>query len=246
MSFLVEYHGFVIRLAPRSIPAMAVLGSLLLLALASSSLAQVNGVPPSVTSPGFGGRAINGTPPSVTSLGRNGFSQPNSGVTFSTGPFRDVHGEHHRHRSTYRPYYYPYVYAVPVPYAVDGNYPDDPDDDADYQGGPTIFDRRGAGAESYVPPFYPGPAHARSPQKEDTPAGAASSPEQPQLFTTLVFKDGHQAEVGNYAIVSQTLYDLTAGHPRKIALSDLDISATQRQNEERGVVFQLPPPVQAN
>jgi hypothetical protein len=37
--------------------------------------AQINGVPASVTSIGFGGRLINGVPPSVTSLGPNGYGR---------------------------------------------------------------------------------------------------------------------------------------------------------------------------
>ncbi len=132
-----------------------------------------------------------------------------------------------------------------MPYALDvsaanndnNNNNNDDDDDADYQGGPTIFDRRGSGPDSYIPPSSDGPAH------EPTESAA---PESPQPPTTLVFKDGHQIEVNNYAIVSQILYDLTPGHPRKIALADLDLSATQKQNDDRGVVFQLPPTSQAN
>ena len=252
MTFPMEYHRFVNRSAQRSIPASLALFGMLLFPLfsISPSAAQINGTPPSVTSPGFGGHAINGTPPSVTSLGRNGYSQPNSGPMFSTSvPHPGHNGEHHRNHHTayansYYPYY-PYVYAVPVPYA-DANSEDDAEDDSDYQGGPTIFDRRGSGRDSYIAPVYPGPAHAHAPQTEEASAHADSSPEQPPIATTLVFKDGHQIEVGNYAIVAQTLYDLTSGHPRKIALSDLDLSATQKQNEDRGVIFQLPPSAQAN
>jgi hypothetical protein len=62
----------------------------------------------------------------------------------------------------------------------------------------------------------------------------------------LVFKEGRQLEVGNYAIVGQTLFDLTLGHARKIALVDLDLDATRQLNESRGVTFQLPSPPQAN
>src|SRR5579863_8261739 len=36
--------------------------------------AQVNGMPASVTSPGFGGRQVNGVAPSVTSLGPRGYT----------------------------------------------------------------------------------------------------------------------------------------------------------------------------
>jgi hypothetical protein len=62
----------------------------------------------------------------------------------------------------------------------------------------------------------------------------------------LVFKDGRKLEVGNYAIVGATLFDLTPGHTRKVALADLDLEATRQQNDDRGVAFQLPPPSQAN
>jgi len=39
---------------------------------------------------------------------------------------------------------------------------------------------------------------------------------------------------------------LTSGHPRKVALTDLDLEATQKQNEDRGVIFQLPPSTRVN
>ena len=242
MTSQLEYH----KAVQRSIPAsFALLGLLVApVFLASSSYAQITGVPSSVTSPGFGGRPINGTPPSVTSLGPRGFTPPNSFVTFgSQVPFRD-NGRHHHHRDhdrdrafvPYIPYYG--AYAVPVPYADNSAY--DSEDESDYQGGPTIFDRRGSGAQSYIPPQNdPSPAHAKV-------ESASPPPETPQPPTILVFKDGHQLEVGNYAIVGDTLYDLTPGHPRKIALVDLDLPATQKQNDDRGVTFQLPPSAQAN
>jgi hypothetical protein len=53
-------------------------------------------------------------------------------------------------------------------------------------------------------------------------------------------------EVGNYAIVGATLFDLTPGHSRKIPISDLDLEATRQQNDARGVIFQLPPSLRAN
>ena len=69
-------------------------------------------------------------------------------------------------------------------------------------------------------------------------ADAAAVPDQPR--TVLVFKDGHQLEVQNYAIVGSMLYDLTPGHRAKIALADLDLTATAKQNDDRGIDFQLP------
>ncbi len=73
---------------------------------------------------------------------------------------------------------------------------------------------------------------------------AASDSDQPQ--TVLVFKDGHEVEVANYAIVGSTLYDLSSGHRQKISLSDLDLSATSKQNDDRGIDFQVPTTSQAN
>jgi hypothetical protein len=216
------------------------------LSSAAKSAAQINGTPPSVTSVGFGGRAINGTPPSVTSLGRNGFAPPKAGVGFHNQFSRN--GDHHHHRSVNGDAYYPYVYAAPVPYSVDMDNSDQQEDDSYYQGGPTVFDRRGSGRDSYIPPMYSGPAHARAAASDPTPDAAQAAaeqtapaaPETPQPSTILVYKDGHQVEVGNYAIVGQTLYDLTPGRPRKIALADLDVSATQKQNDDRGITFELP------
>jgi len=244
MTSPLEYHVAV----RRSVPASVVLFGLLVPAaiFVCNASAQINGVPASVTSPGFGGRAINGPSASVTSLGRNGYSSSAPDVRFF-GPVAGPVHEHHRyhHYGSYGP---PAVYAVPVPYALDlGNRDDSADSDADdndpdYQGGPTIFDRRGSGADSYVPPVREVPKpHAAQHADGDSPA-----PQPPQEPTILIFKDGHKQEVGNYAIVGATLFDLTPGHARKIALADLDLDATREQNENRGVIFQLPTPVQAN
>src|SRR5262249_51516966 len=135
-------------------------------------------------------------------------------------------------------------YAVPVPYADDNNnvVDDSAEDDSDDQGGPTIFDRRGSGASSYIAGVRDVPAAHLSPAVADPP----SDPAPAQEPTVLVFKDGRQLEVGNYAIVGATLIDLTPGHSRRIAISDLDLDATRRQNENRGVTFQLPASLQSN
>jgi hypothetical protein len=244
MSCSLEYHISV----RHSIPVTVGFLSLLLLTtfFVSTGHAQINGTPASVTSSGFGGRAVNGTPASVTSLGPRGFA-PGSRVNFSA-PHAFRNGEiHHRHH--YVQYAPPVVYAVPVPYAVDIGATDDeadPGQDESYQGGPTIFDRRGSGAASYVPPVRDvPPPHAT--QDGELPNQASNpDPGPPQVPTMLVFKDGRNLEVGNYAIIGQTLFDLTPGHTRKVALADLDLEATRQQNEERGITFQLPPSSQAN
>jgi hypothetical protein len=238
MTSTLEYHVGV----RRSVPASVALFSLLALSviLASSASAQVNGAPTSVTSPGFGGHAVNGPRASVTSLGPNGYGH----VANVSGSIAGRDHEHHR-RHHYVEYAPPALYALPIPYAVDiGDTDDDSDaddNDPNYQGGPTVFDRRGSGADSYVPPVRNVPRpHAAQQADDDAPAP------EPQAPTLLVFKDGHKLEVGNYAIVGAILFDLTPGRPRKIALADLDLEATRKQNDDRGVIFQLPAPVQAN
>ena len=58
--------------------------------------------------------------------------------------------------------------------------------------------------------------------------------------TVLVFRDQHKQEVQNYAIVGQTLWNFAPQHTQKILLSDLDLPATTKANDERGVDFRLP------
>jgi hypothetical protein len=154
-------------------------------------------------------------------------------------------------------YYYPYIYGVPYAADADGGDASAPNDPnaayADDEGGPPAFDRHAPGPDSYPPP-RPTSDPSQAVAANDPPASSDSqsadpqsvSAESPTPLTTLVFKDGHVSQVANYAIVSQTLYDLTPGHPRRIALADLDLSATEKQNDDRGVTFQLPPNAQAN
>jgi hypothetical protein len=240
MSFSLEYHVAV----RRSISVPCALFSLLVLPafFVPSSSAQINTAPSSATSSGLAGHAVHTTTPSVASATPKG-NAPNSGVTFSSSkPAQNSDTHQHHHYVKYAP---PVVYAIPVPYAVDIGATDadannDPDDDADYQGGPTIFDRRGLGADSYVPPVEDTRPETQS---ADADLPSAEPPPEPTL---LIFKDGRKIEVVNYAIVGETFFDLTPGHPRKVALADLDLDATEKQNDDHGIVFRLPIPAQAN
>lgn len=58
--------------------------------------------------------------------------------------------------------------------------------------------------------------------------------------TVLVFRDQHKEEVSNYAIVGQTLWSFSAQKTKKIPLSELDVPATQRANDDRGSTFNVP------
>jgi hypothetical protein len=76
---------------------------------------------------------------------------------------------------------------------------------------------------------------ARQAQSSSTSASKTVVPP-----TELVFRDKHTEEVQNYAIVGQTFWILNAEKARKIPIAQLDIPATQKANEDRGVDFQLP------
>jgi hypothetical protein len=250
-----EYH---IPVRPLFSLSVAVLAVGLFVALPAA--AQVNGAPASVTSPGFGGHAVNGPPASVTSVGPQGYAPPHHNTPLSStgngfhhdgdlhhdgGHDRDGHRQHRSESGVGAPVWY----AYPVPYAVEGAPTDDQqqeasDDDVDYQGGPTVFDRRGFGPRSYVPPTKDTPpAHSAERMREEAPA---VEPDPPMPPTLLVFKDGRTMEVANYAILGQTLFDLSPGHRHKFAIRDLDVEATRKQNDERGVTFQVPQTIQAN
>jgi len=55
--------------------------------------------------------------------------------------------------------------------------------------------------------------------------------------TVLVFRDQHKQEIRNYAIVGETLWNFNPQHTEKIPLSDLDLAATSKANDDRGLTF---------
>lgn len=214
----------------------------LLLAVLLPVQAQIHGVPASVTSFGFGG-SNNPTPgvaASVTSLGPNGFGH--SRMAFGNCCFNPFFAGNVnpplfiRHRGGFgrhsffpggigMPVYVPYTQFVAV----------EPDADYSYARGlPPTYDQDASDSAR---------VSRRSHDREPGPAPEAAAPPEPvadQPSTVLVFKDGHRAEVGNYAIVGDTLFDLTGSRNHKILLADLDLPATQKANDDIGVDFQVP------
>lgn len=224
--------------------------------------AQVSGIPPSVTSIGFGGNQnlARVVPPSVTSLGSNGYlnfhpdfwnccanlfmpANPNPSLLFEPRHhLRD--GDKHKDRGRGKdhadfavgivePAYIPYA----VPYA-----PEAGDDSAN------VGDAAASGPRSPDLPAKPAADGNAAPPVDDSAKSSTvdSAPvgtEEPvtaQPSTVLVFKDGHMATVVNYAIVGDTLFDFGDGRTRKILLADLDLQATHKINDDRGVDFQVP------
>lgn len=58
--------------------------------------------------------------------------------------------------------------------------------------------------------------------------------------TVLVFRDQHREEIQNYAIVGETLWNLAKPLVQKIPLTSLDIPATVKVNNDRGIIFRTP------
>ena len=243
-----EYDFAMRRLIPASVAAFA-LSFLFCVSLAE---AQVRGVPTSVTSIGFGGHfgQAPGIAPSVTALGPLGYSGQKPFNCCFSNQFPNHSNAplflHHHRRAPLFPLAGD-VYAVPYPVYMVDPAADDSAEENDYPSGPTIFDRRASGESSgAAEAAYSGRRRtepATDPTSESQPAAdqtadTAAVSEQPR--TVLIFKDGHQLEVQNYAIVGRMLYDLTPGHRAKIALADLDLTATAKQNDDRGIDFQLP------
>lgn len=67
-----------------------------------------------------------------------------------------------------------------------------------------------------------------------------SSQPEAVIPVVLIFHDGHRREIQNYAVIGQMLWVLDEKSSTKIALSDLDLEATQRENQARGVRFSIP------
>ena len=59
--------------------------------------------------------------------------------------------------------------------------------------------------------------------------------------TVFIFKDGHKIETDNYAIAGETLFDFSNNTMRRINLSDIDIEATRKANNDLGITVKLPP-----
>lgn len=80
---------------------------------------------------------------------------------------------------------------------------------------------------------YARPAPAQPPASRDQ--GTSIIP-----ATVLVFRDQHKLEVQNYAIIGQTLWSFAPQRTDKIPLSQLDLIATVKANDDRGLTFRIP------
>jgi hypothetical protein len=230
---------------------LVVLGLVLFVVATPRLNAQIHGVPASVTSFGFGGSHsfTPGVAASVTSLGPRGFGGGHGRFgNCCFNPFSETGAQspifmrgRHSHRNNFfgggLPVFGYGGYGVPYPQVVvvQPDTGDNEDDEDYYDGGPTIFDRRGSRARRTRVVEV-----EREPAPTVQPAAEPAAPIVPQPNTVIIFRDGHHAELQNYAIVGDTLFDLTDNRSHRIQLADIDLPATRKANDERGVDFQIP------
>jgi len=188
-----------------------------------------------------------------------GFAGHSSGA-FHGGNFGHVSGIHLRtgdrfhnrrdHRGFYgRRGYYPYYPYGYYPYA--GYYPYG---DYGWYDDPLAYDRQDD-QDVYASAPYPAPDEENGGLQRDVQALSgkvnrlqadveARNRPQPDAEpeTALVFRDQHVEEVRNYAISGGALWVLSAQTAKKIPLVQLDLDATVKMNDDRGVDFQVPQP----
>jgi hypothetical protein len=220
--------------------SLAILAAGLFVSMTSAPVvAQVHGVPPSVTSiqfhvPPF----LPNIMPSVTSLGPSPYAYRAGPIPPPYGiyPNRSAYG--HGRRNGYGSYGYGGGYIAPYYYPIF--------DDSSYDsgGGPYVYS--GPPAEQTLHIVVDVPPARRGADSADDDYVARSAPPQPPPSdaapvepTVLVFRDGHRQQVTNYAIMGQTVY-VFDNRTQKIALGDLDVPATIKLNDDHGVEFQLP------
>jgi hypothetical protein len=218
---------------------MSVIGlALLTLASAELATAQVHGVPPSVTSIQFHvAPFLPNIMPSVTSLGPSSYAYRGGRTPAPYGVSRSVYNYGNYGRRYGRGYYgYGTTYAVPY-------YVPSYDTSDGYDPGPYLYSGPPTEQTLHIVVDTP-PAQRDVADDVDNAPPAASKPKRehdagPVDPTVLIFRDGHKQEVNNYAIMGQTVYVFDS-RTQKIALGDLDVPATVKANDDRGVAFQLP------
>jgi hypothetical protein len=193
---------------------------------------------------------------------------PRFGVAFGTGlrhPFfgsrgsfggfhRPVFGSRHFHNhaffGTAYPGYYGY-YGYPAYYSGDFYSTADYDPGSDYYGSayyapayskPNDISRQQADIDRLEDEVTRLRQQRQSDQDEAPSVTSSNTGKTPEPYTPtmLVFRDKHTQEVQNYAVVGGTLWIFNQQRAIKLPLSWLDLDATAKANDERGVDFQIP------
>lgn len=125
--------------------------------------------------------------------------------------------------------------------------------DEDFREAPTVFENRpqssryregdaraGERDERYGT-HYLDNREQRDRDREQQPGETAAAPTsvEDRSPTLLIFRDGHEQEIMNYAIMGSTLFVLS-GERTKIPVAEIDVAKTVTANERRGLEFHIP------
>jgi hypothetical protein len=175
---------------------------------------------------------------------RSGDFENRSGMHGRSERSESDHRDSHRHRHFY-PYGYPYYSWYADPFYLGGDY-----QNSDYSGG---YSDQDSSAVTDPNRYDQAPSPEDNGLQRDVQAlsgkidrlqadvEARNQPKSdPEPLTALVFRDQHVLEVRNYAISGGTLWVMGEQGAKKIPLSQLDLDATAKMNDDRGVDFQIP------
>lgn len=173
----------------------------------------------------------------------------NNGVTFTTSRGNSHHyghggyGYHHHYR-----YGYGYGYGYGYPYY--GYYGYDPlfwDSSSSYDSSEG-YQQQNEQLSQQINELSNQVAQLREQQQiqsytpsssnRQTPPAAAKA--DPTATTVLIFRDQHREEISNYAVVGRTVWVFNEEQAKKIPLAELDVPATIKVNDDRGVDFNVP------
>jgi hypothetical protein len=217
------------------------------------------GPPASAISPTPDGRT-HGAPASVVSPNPPPFVPGRGPFSISNRPFRPFGTLHRRLVFVPVPLFYP-IYGA----GYDSAYPSiaDPSVQSADPAPAQATDSDNSGEDALRAAYIQGVRDAMAQQQTDSrygqhsgdlaesarlkpqpapPSEGKADPKPPaddSPATVFIFKDGHQIETHNFAIMGQTLYDLSSTPLRKVQLSDLDAVATVKANDDRGIIVKL-------
>ena len=202
-----------------------------------------------VARPGFASRgpvtASRG--PVMVNRGPAFVGSPRTSVRLSTGfrqPFFFPHRFHHHRRFFFAttPWWYYGYYGYPGYYG-DYGYTSTMGSYAAYDQSSSYYAQNSAMQQEEINRLEDEVKRLRDERESRQaapPAPQAEKKSEPSAPTVLVFRDKHIQEVHNFAIVGQTLWIFNEQRSTKVPLSSLDVDATTKLNDERGVDFRLP------
>lgn len=131
--------------------------------------------------------------------------------------------------------FFGYGYGVPI----FADYPDNADYQQNAQPAPPQVEviavpMNAVSGNAAASDVQPGP-------EKQTAAAPAPQPERELPAAVLVLRDQSRVEVKNFAIVGDTLIEFLPNARKRIPLSDIDLPATIRENDARGIDFHVPP-----